>query len=77
MKWSQAICASILVDSFYAIDGLSPRAVNREFRPNQLTPDWGLPPEPFATGSAKSRTAGRQASPESVVEGQTRLTIDS
>ena len=28
MKWSQAICASILVDSFYATHGLSPRGVN-------------------------------------------------
>ena len=73
MKWSQAICASILVDSFYAIDGLSPRAVNREFRPNQLTPDWDFHLSPLQPGPQ----AGRQASPESVVEGQTRLTIDS
>jgi len=77
MKWSQAICDSILVDSFYAIHGLSPRGVNREVRPSPLAPDWGIPPEPFATGSVNSRTAGRQASRESAIEDQTRLTIDS
>jgi hypothetical protein len=50
MKWSQATCASILVDSFCAIDGLSPRAVNREFRPNQLTPDWEFHLSPLQPG---------------------------
>jgi hypothetical protein len=77
MKWSQAICASILVDSFYARHGLSPRGVTRDVRPSPLAPDWGIPPEPYAAGSRNSRTAGRQASRDSVIEDQTRLTIDS
>jgi hypothetical protein len=69
MKWPKAICASILVDGFYAtLPRLSPRPVNRGFRPNLLTPDWGLPAEPFGTGSQNSWTVGRQASRESVID---------
>jgi hypothetical protein len=57
MKWSQAICASILVDEFYL---LSPHTKSKTrsgrdvigvplepaFRPNLFTADWGLPPKP-------------------------------
>jgi hypothetical protein len=58
MKWSQAICASILVDGFYSVSPddrfdrrldwgvpLAPSAP--VFRPNLFTADWGLPPKPF------------------------------
>lgn len=58
MKWSQAICASILVEGFYSVSPddrfdrrldwgvpLVPSAP--VFRPNLFTADWGLPPKPF------------------------------
>jgi hypothetical protein len=53
MKWSQAICASILVDEFYLLS-LHARSKSRSgrevpepvFRPNLFTADWGLPPKP-------------------------------
>jgi hypothetical protein len=57
MKWSQAICASILVDEFYLLSphtrskprsGRDDLSVPLEpaFRPSLLTADWGLPPKP-------------------------------
>ena len=69
MKWSQAICASILVDGFYAT---SPRyneqvdwgvPLGRGYRPNLLTPDWGLPPKPFGARS-QNRKAKRSEAPD-------------
>jgi hypothetical protein len=64
MKWSQAICASILVDEFYL---LSPHTRSRSrserdvmgvplepaFRPNLFTADWGLPQKPVEIRSPK------------------------
>jgi hypothetical protein len=69
MKWSQAICASILVDGFYTT---SPRHNERmdwgvplggEYKPNLLTPDWGLPPKPFGA-RFQSRKLRRPEVPE-------------
>jgi hypothetical protein len=60
MKWSQAICASILVDEFYLLS-LHARTNSRSgrdvpnvplepaLRPNLFTADWGLPPRPVRT----------------------------
>jgi hypothetical protein len=56
MKWSQGLCASILIDGFYPISPgarRNPRG-NRDFpgvpvdpasTPNSLAADWGLSPE--------------------------------
>jgi hypothetical protein len=66
MKWSQAICASILVDEFYLLS-LHARSNLRSGRysdgpgaplepalkPNLFTADWGLPPRPVRTKSPK------------------------
>jgi hypothetical protein len=64
MKWSQAICASILVDEFYLLS-LNARSNPRSgrdvprlpaepaFRPNLFTADWGLPPNPARTRPPK------------------------
>ena len=64
MKWSQAICASILVDEFYLLSlnaRSNPRSgrdvprlpVEPAFRPNLFTADWGLPPNPARTRPPK------------------------
>ena len=68
MKWSQAICASILVDEFYLLS-LHARSNSRSgrevpsaplepaFRPNLFKADWGLPrrsPKPQADESRSS-----------------------
>jgi len=64
MKWSQAICASILVDEFYLLSphtrskprpGRDALGVPLEpaFRPNLFTADWGLPPKPVEIRSPK------------------------
>ena len=64
MKWSQAICASILVDEFYFLSPhtrSNPRSgrdvpgvpLEPAFRPNLFTADWGLPPKPVRTRSPK------------------------
>ena len=53
MKWSQVLCASILIDGLYSlppIAGPKPRGsedlpgvpVDPAFTPNALAPDWGL-----------------------------------
>ena len=58
MKWSQVICASILVEGFYSVspDDRCDRRLDwggplvpsaPVFRPNLFTADWGLPPKPF------------------------------
>jgi hypothetical protein len=64
MKWSQAICASILVDEFYLLS-LHARSNSRSgrdvpnvplepaLRPNLFTADWGLPPRPVRTRPPK------------------------
>jgi hypothetical protein len=64
MKWSQAICASILVDEFYLLS-LHVRSNSRSsgdvpnvplepaLRPNLFTADWGLPPRPVRAQSPK------------------------
>jgi hypothetical protein len=64
MKWSQAICASILVDEFYLLS-LHARSNSRSgrevpsaplepvFRPNLFIADWGLPPKPVRTRSQR------------------------
>jgi hypothetical protein len=64
MKWSQAICASILVDEFYLLS-LHARLNSRSgrdvpnvplepaLRPNLFTADWGLPPRPVRAQSPK------------------------
>ena len=64
MKWSQAICASILVDEFYLLS-LHARTNSRSgrdvpnvplepaLRPNHFTADWGLPPRPVRTRPPK------------------------
>jgi len=64
MKWSEAICASILVDEFYLLS-LNARSNPRSgrdvprlpaepaFRPNLFTADWGLPPNPARTRPPK------------------------
>jgi hypothetical protein len=55
MKWSQALCTSILIDGLYSlppIAGSKPRGnqdfpdvkVDPAFTPNALAPDWGLAP---------------------------------
>ena len=52
MKWSQAICASILIDGLYSIPGRpNPRRkldfpglpADPAYTPNALAPDWGVP----------------------------------
>jgi hypothetical protein len=64
MKWSEAICASILVDEFYLLSlnaRSNPRSgrdvprlpVEPAFRPNLFTADWGLPPNPARTRPPK------------------------
>ena len=67
MKWSQGLCAAILLDGFYAF---SPRmrAKPRQdrdfpdvpsdpsFFSNAVAPDWGLPPEPGSRDGAAKRT---------------------
>ena len=64
MKWSQAICASILVDEFYLLSlnaRSNPRSgrdvprlpVEPALRPNLFTADWGLPPNPARTQPPK------------------------
>jgi hypothetical protein len=64
MKWSQAICASILVDELYLFS-LHARSNSRSsrgvpnvplepaLRPNLFTADWRLPPRPVRTRSPK------------------------
>jgi hypothetical protein len=53
MKWSQALCASILIDGLYSVPPVArpnPRGnqdfpgvpVDPAFTPNALAPDWGL-----------------------------------
>jgi hypothetical protein len=69
MKWSQGLCAAILLDGFYAFSprmGAKPRQ-DRDFPDvpsnpslfsNALAPDWGLPPEPGrSNGAAKRQSA--------------------
>ena len=70
MKWSQAICASILVDEFYT---LSPHARSNlrsgvpavpsepMSRPRLFAADWGLPPKPVRTRSPLSANASRSS----------------
>ena len=64
MKWSQAICASILVDEFYTLSpharsnlrsDLGVPAVPSEpmSRPRLFAADWGLPPKPVPTTSQR------------------------
>ena len=64
MKWSQAICASILVDEVYLLSlnaRFNPRSgrdvprlpAEPAFRPNLFTADWGLPPNPARTRPPK------------------------
>jgi hypothetical protein len=67
MKWSQGLCASILLDGFYSFSPrrkLDPRLgqdfpgapVGPAFAPNALAADWGLPPEAGRTdGEAPAR----------------------
>ncbi len=67
MKWSQAICASILVDSFHTTSSsLNEVLVERTFRPNLLTPDWRLPPKTFGTRSQNYQPMHNQAPDEPV-----------
>ena len=57
MKWSQAICASILVDEFYLLSlharsnsrsgqGVPSAPLELAFRPNVFKAGWGLPQNP-------------------------------
>ena len=55
MKWSQALCASILIDGLYPLsplDGSYPRW-DQDFpysgEPNALAADWRLSPQPGRT----------------------------
>ena len=73
MKWSHAICASILVDEFYLLS-LHARSNSRSgrevpsaplepaFRPNLFTADWGLPPKPVRTRSPKPQADASRSS---------------
>jgi hypothetical protein len=54
MKWSQGLCASILIDGLYfhpPVAGSNPRwnedfsGANPASPPNALAPDWRLSPE--------------------------------
>lgn len=56
MKWSQGLCAAILIDGLYPVSlvaRLNPRktqdfpgaAPDPASTPNALAPDWGLAPE--------------------------------
>jgi hypothetical protein len=72
MKWSQAICASILVDEFYFLSPhtrSNPRSgrdvpgvpLEPALRPNLFTADWGLPPKPVRTRSPKPQAMPHKA----------------
>jgi len=64
MKWSQAMCASILVDEFYLLSlqaGSNSRSgrdvpgvpLEPALRPSLFTAHWGLPPKSVPTRSPK------------------------
>jgi len=65
MKWSQGLCAAILLDGIYAfspaarsnqrMDRDLPRSpVDPAFTPNALAADWGLPPGAGRTDTPKA-----------------------
>jgi len=77
MKWSQGLCASILLDGFYSFSPrprLDPRRgqdfpaapVGPVFAPNGFAADWGLPPR---LGAATPR-ASPQFTSELAIERQ-------
>lgn len=75
MKWSQAICASILVDEFYL---LSPHTRSK---PRLGRDDLGVPLEPafrptFHRRLGASPEAGRNPVPESAIRRLIKLRTD-
>jgi hypothetical protein len=87
MKWSQAICASILVDEFYL---LSPHTRSKSrsgrdvigvplepaFRPSLFTADWGLPRSRWKSGPRKCKLTPHKA-PDGPTAGALCLSLPS